>query len=360
MHTGTAMGRVVSVLAASAVVGALGFGCGSGESLAFGIQGPTVTDASEDSPYPDAGPPSADAPAPPDAAAEDAAPVMKCPPGKDGKSNVCVRVLRGSDGPSITADAKDAYGLDGRGAVLIGLAAVKPSSPRDLSLITQTWLPTESSGAGKFAAAELPKVVELSVAPGTYWAYAAFRDQEPYIRQGVAIGDYVPRMVELTQVTVVADMGASVDVRVHPVRAIDLEVKLTTAPSGSGSGPIAAWLIDDKKIAGEGRVPCADLTGGRTEVVRVFTTYTGTFDVGAALFDFTAPMEDVTGAMPTLPPGTVHSDFGAGLGEVKIAEGDWLAPTRKRVDLEKTVALGVPKPTDAFPTCASYAYAPPK
>ncbi len=357
MHTGTAMRRVLRVLAACAVPGALVFGCGSADTLEFARGNPTVTDASEDSPYPDAGPPAPDAAA--TEAADDVATGMKCPPGKDGKSNVCVQVLRGSDGPSITADAKAAYGLDGRGAVLIGLAAVKPSG-RDVSLIAQTWLPTESSGAGKFAATELPKVVELSVPPGTYWAYAAFRDQEPYIRPTVAIGDYLPRLVELTQVTVVADMGATVDVRVHPVRAVDLEVKLTAPPSGSGSGPIGAWLMNDKKIVGEGRVPCADLSSGRTEVVRVFTTYTGTFDVGAALFDFTAPLEDVTGAMPTFPPGTITSDLAAGAGAVKIGEGDWLAPTRKRVDLEKTVPLGAPKPTDAFPTCASYAYAPPK
>jgi hypothetical protein len=357
MHTGMPMRRVVRVLSASAVLSALVVGCGSVEPLQFAKGDPTKADAADETPYPEGGITDPDA-NPPEADPDAAPPGIKCPPGKDGKSNVCVRVLRGSEGPSVTADAKSAYGVDGKGAVLIGLAAVKPSG-RDSSFITSTWLPTESSSAGKLAATELPKVVELTVAPGTYWAYAVFRDQEPYIRPGPAIGDYIPRLVELPQVTVVADMGASVDVLVHPVRAVDLEIKLTTAASGSGSGPVGAWLINDGKIAGEGRVPCADLSGGRTEVVRVFTTYTGTFDVGAALFDFTAPTDDASGSMPALPPGTIHNDFTAALGAVKIAEGDWLVPTRKRIDLDRAVPTGSVKPTDSFPSCASYAFAPP-
>lgn len=351
------MSRVVSVLAACAALGGLGSACGSAESLEFAGGTTTYADTSDDAPYPDSSPSVTDGGT--DAAGDAAPPTMKCPPGKDGKANVCVRVLRGSEGPSITADTKSAFGLDGRGAVQIGLAAVKPSG-RDASFVVQTWLPTESSGAGKFDASELPKVAELSVAPGTYWAFAVFRDQEPYIRSGLAVGDYVPRLVELPQVTVVAEMGASVDVRVHPVRAVDLEIKLGTSALGSGSGPIGAWLLDEKQIVGEGRAVCAELGSGRMEVVRVFTTYVGTFDVGAALFDFTAPVDDATGLLPTLPPGTMYSDLAAGMNAVKIAEGDWLVPTKKRVDLDKSIPAGAPKPTDAFPSCASYAYAPPK
>lgn len=342
------------------VLGVLAAGCGSSASLEFAKGGTTYADAGDDSPYPDVAPSGEDGVD--DAALDtDTDPPIKCPPGKGGKSNVCVRVLRATDGPSIGADAKSAFGLDGRGAVLVGLAAVKPNG-KDLSFVAQTWLPTESSGAGKFAAAELPKVAEISVNPGTYWAYAVFRDQEPYIRPGVAVGDYIPRLVELSQVTVVAEMGASIDVRVHPVRAVDFDVRLATTPSGSGSGPLGAWLLDgkdDKKIVGEGRSPCADLSGGKTATVRVFTTYTGSFDVGAALFDFTTPTDDGTGTIPAFTPGTVHNDMVA-IEQVKVAEGDWLVPLKRRVDLDKVTPIAGVKPTDPSPECSSYAFAPPK
>ncbi len=349
LPTMVGISRLLAVMAAGALIG-----CGSSASLEFANGTPSIADASDESAYPDAA--SVDIEGGGEDATSDAGEAPKCPAGRDGKANVCVRVLRGSDGPSVNADSKSTFGIDGNGAVLVGLTSVKPG--RDISFVASTWLPTESSGAGKFAATELPKVAELSVAPGTYWAFAVFRDQEPYMRTGLAIGDFVPRIVELPQVTVVADMGANVDVRVHPVRAIDLEVKLAVAPSGSGAGPIGAWLLDDAKLAGEGRSPCAELAGGKTEVVRVFTTYTGELDAAAALFDFATP--DETGpALAGFPGGTIYNDPSSPSARVKILDGEWLSP-RKRIDLDKSVTLGSTKPADPSPSCATYAYAPPK
>lgn len=352
MHLSGAMVRVSNFLAALSV-GVL-VGCGSSASLEFANLAPSIADAAED-PYPDA------ATVDPEAGGQDAAPAdageaPPCAPGKDGKANVCVRVLRGSEGPSVNEDSKANFGIDGNGTVLVGLASVKPG--REVSFVASTWLPTESSGAGKFAASELPKVAELSIAPGTYWAFAVFRDQEPYVRPGVAIGDFVPRLVELPQVTVVAGMGANVDVKVHPVRAIDLEVRLATAPAGSGAGPLGAWLLDDKKIVGEGRVQCAELAGGKTSLVRVFTTYTGDLDVSAALFDYAVPTEDGSALLAPFPPGTVHNDPLTAAASVKLLDGEWLA-AKKRIDLDKLVTLST-KPADPTPSCATYAYAPPK
>lgn len=351
VHRLTAMVRVSSILALLAAAGVL-IGCGSSASLEFANLPPSIADASED-PYPDSALTSPESGVSEDAAPSDAGEAPPCAPGKDGKANVCVRVLRGSEAPSVSDVSKSAFGIDGNGAVLVGLASVKPG--RELSFVASTWLPTESSGAGKFAASELPKIAELSVAPGTYWAFAVFRDQEPYLRQGVAIGDFVPRLVELPQVTVVADMGANVDVKVHPVRAIDLELRLATAPAGSGAGPIGAWLLDEKIIVGEGRMLCADLSGGKTSVVRVFTTYTGELSAAAALFDYGAPTDDGSASLAPFPPGTTHSDALA----VKILDGEWLG-AKKRIDLDNVVALGAPKPSDPSPSCATYAYAPPK
>ncbi|MBI2390703.1 MAG: hypothetical protein HYV09_14025 [Deltaproteobacteria bacterium] len=345
------MSRVRRVLLPLA--GALLVGCGSSASLEYAGPSPTFADSADETPYPETGP-SADSQVADEADA--APPTPKCNPGKDGKANVCVRVLRGAEGPSITADAKTLFGLDGRGAVLVGLSAVKPG--RELAFVAQTWLPTESSGAGKLAATELPKVAELAVPPGTYWAFAVFRDQEPFMRPGVAVGDYVPRFVELPQVTVTAGMGVDLDMRLYPVRAVDVELRLNTTAAGSGAGPARLWLVaEGKKIVGEGGAPCVELAGGHTELVRVFTNYTGELDVAAALFDFNSVGEDGSGLVPTFPPGTLYAEPAG--NTVKVAEGEWLAPGR-RVDLDKMIPIPGAKPTDPSPTCASYAVAPPK
>jgi len=341
------MSRVSCAVALLAAAGL--FACGSSASLEFANGSPSYADGGDDSPYPDAAGLDLEA-GNKDAPTTDAGEAPKCASGKDGKSNICVRVLRGSDGPVLGEDAKSLHGIDGHGAVLVALASAKPE--KDVTFVASTWLPTESSGAGKFAATELPKIAELSVPPGTYWAFAVFRDKEPYMRPGVAIGDYMPRLVELPQVTVVANMGANVDVRVHPVRAIDLDVKLVATPSGNGIGPIGAWALSEGKVIGDGRSPCSDLSYGKTDIVRVFTTYTGDIDVAAALFDFALPVDDGGGALPTFPAGTLYN---APL-RVKIAESEWLA-TKTRVALDKAVAVVAPKPTDPSPNCTTYSAA---
>jgi len=330
-------------------------GCGSSASLEFATDPPSIVDSGEPNPYPDSAAVDPDA-AKADGVVADAA-VPDCTSGKGGKGNVCVRVLRAADGPSISADSKALWGLDGHGAILIGLASVKPSA-REVAFVAQTWFPTESSGAGKLAATELPKIAELPVVPGTYWAFAMFRDQEPFMRPGMAIGDYVPRLVELPQVVVTEGSGINVDVKLYPVRAVDVEVRVSATAPGNAVGPARLWMVDDtKKIVGEGGAPCLDLSGGRTEVVRLFTTYTGTFDAAGALFDFSPWADDASGLMPTLPPGTL---YGATSGNsLKLAEGDWLAP-RKRLDLDKIVPFSGARPIDASVNCLAEPYVAPK
>ncbi len=333
-------------------------GCGSSSSVdEFGAPTPTVFDAAE-TPYPDSQTAPSDAgPADDAVAAGDVPAPPKCPDGLSGKGNVCVRVLRANDGPSINTDSKN-LGLDGRGTVLVALST-KPTV-RDAAFVTQTWYPSASSGTGKFAIAELPKIAEpLSVPPGKYYVFAVFRDQEPYMRSGLAIGDYVPRVEELPSVEVTENGGFNVDVTLHPVRAVDVEVKLGVAPLGSGAGSLRAWLLGDNGVIfGEGIVPCADLAGGRTATVRVLSPFTGSaFKVSAALFDFTTPT-DMTATMPTLPPGTLYNEASAGTA-AQLDEGDWLATERRSLALDKVVPMSTPKPTDPSPSCASYALSPP-
>lgn len=356
MQYSPSMARVRSAFVGLA--GALLFGCGSSASLEFASGGPSIVDSGDPNPYPDSATTDPDAPKA-DGLIADAGPEPKCAAGKDGKGNVCVRVVRAAEGPSISADTKTMFGLDGHGAVLIGLASVKPSARGEVAFVAQTWFPTESSGAGKLAASELPKVAEIAVPAGTYWAFAMFRDQEPFMRPGLTIGDYVPRMAELPQVTVGEGAGANVDVKLYPVRGVDVEVRVTTSAAGSGAGPSRFWMVDEtKKIVGEGGASCLDLSGGKTEVVRLFTTYTGTFGVAGALFDFSPAGDDGSGSVPSLPPGTLYDDPSGNY--VKITEGDWIAPTKKRVDLDKLVPLSGLKPADPSLNCASDPYIAPK
>lgn len=328
----------------------LAVGCGSSANLSFGADETTYAD-SGDTVYPDGGAPTTDA-APASDIAPDADAPPKCPPGSAGKGNVCVRVLRGADGPSLNEESK-ALGLDGMGAVLVGLTAAKPA--RELSFVAQTWYPGESAGATKVAATSLPKVAEpLAVAPGTYYAFAIFRDVEPYVRPGVSVGDYIPRISELGPIVVTDGGGFNVDVNVYPARAIDVQVQMSATPAGSGAGPLGAWVLDGGKIVGEGSLPCADLREGKSATVRVFTTYTGSFDVGAALFDYTSPTEDPTGLLPTWTPGTVH---GKAEGPSTFLAGEWFA-AETHLDLSKVEPIST-KPADPSPGCASAAYAPP-
>lgn len=329
----------------------LAVGCGSSADLAFGDTETTFAD-SGDTVYPDGGPPPSDT-APSSDAVGDADLPPACPPGAAGKGNVCVRVLRGGDGPSLNEESK-ALGVDGMGAVLVGLTAVKPA--RELSaFVAQTWYPGESAGTAKVAATSLPKVAEpLSVPPGTYYAFAVFRDLEPFVRPGVSVGDYIPRFSELGSIVVTEGGGFNVDVTLYPARAIDVDVTMSSTPAGSGAGPLSAWLLDGGKVVGEGALPCADLRDGKTATVRVFTTYTGSFDVGAALYDFTAPTEDSADLVPTFTPGTMHGKTGE---PSTFLAGEWLAP-KTHLDLSKVEPIST-KPADPSPGCASAAYAPP-
>ncbi len=347
VHFGAPMVRLGSVLVAALALA--GVACGGSASLEFAKGEPAPADAGAVQPYPDAAAPTSESGGE-DAAGVDGPPVPKCAPGKDGKGNVCVRVLRGSVGPSINEES-NALGLDGRGAVLVGLSAVKPNG--EPSFVTKTWFPSESSGTGKLAASELPKIAEpLSVAPGTYYVYAIFRDQEPYVRPGFAIGDYVPRLSDVPTVVVDENGGVSVDVVLHPLRAVDVDVKLGADPVGSGAGPVRAWLLSGTSIVGEGVLPCVELSDERTARVRVLTTETGALSLAAAFFDLALPGDGTPLELPSLPAGSMHEDEAA-RPAVTIASGEWIAPDPVQVVLDQVVPVDAPKPSDPTPGCTT-------
>ncbi len=322
-------------------------GCGAADSASFGDDGgATLTDAAPPSDTelpPDTGAPDTGAI---DGAVTDTEPLPKCPPPPPGKANVCIRVLRGDVGPSLTADAKKLLGIDGSGILAVGLASAKPE--HDATFIAKTLYPSASSGVSKIAAADLPRVVEaLSVAPGTYWPFGAFRDAEPWDRSAQAVGDFVPRVAELTPLTVTEGMSINVDLTIHPLRGIDLRTKLTTTPLGSGAGPARGWLLHPLKgvLMGEGAVPSLDLNLTKINPIRVFTTYTGTFDAVVELFDFGLG-GDYAGV---LAPGGIHG----ATPKVEVLPGDWLALERG-VDLGEVVPFTGTKPADSSPNCAAY------
>lgn len=337
-----------SVLPALALAGAVG--CGASDR-SFGADSPTVTDTGVGGPGDDAGLTDSGATdtGAPDGGAEDAALLPKCPPPPKGKANVCVRVLRADIGPTITADTKKLLGIDGHGILAVGLAGVRPE--RDATFVAKTIYPSASSGVSKIAAADLPKVVDaLTVEPGTYWPFGAFRDLEPWDRPSPAVGDYQPRPADLTSVTLREGDSVVVDLTIYPLRGIDLRPRLTTTPLGSGAGPARAWLVHPLKglLMGEGGAPCVDLGADKVDPIRVFTTYTGTMDGIYELFDFGVG----TDPAGVLSPGGIHGRA----AKIDILASEWLVDERK-VDLGEVVPFPGAKPVDSSPNCAAAAAA---
>ncbi len=339
--------------AVTALVVAGMVGCGAADSASFGDDGATtLTDTGGIRPGTDSEPQDTGvSDTATDVGITDAGP-PKCPPPPKGKANVCIRVLRGDDGPSLTADAKKTLGIDGNGILAVGLAAVKPEY--DATFVAKTIYPSSSSGVSKIAAADLPKVVEaLSVEPGVYWPFGAFRDLEPWDRASPAVGDFQPRPSDLSSITVSSGDSLHVDLVIYPLRGIDVRPRLLTTPLGSGAGPARAWFVHPLKgvMMGQGVATCIDLSIDKVDPIRIYTTYTGTFDAVFEVFDFGL------GADPAglLAAGGIHGRS----SKIDILSSDWLV-TERKIDLTEVVPFTGPKPVDASPNCAAFATAPVK
>lgn len=343
-----------SLFVPAVLLGLLGLaglvGCGAGDFKSFGNDGTTVTDTGGGGPTEDADPTDTrPGDSGPTDAATDGATVPTCPPPPKGKANICVRVQRGEVGPTLTADAKTLYGIDGNGILAVGLATARPE--RDATFVAKTIYPSASSGVSKIAVADLPRMVEaLTVEPGTYWAFGAFRDLEPWDRPTPAIGDLQPRPADLSAVTVAAGESLVVDLTIYPLRAIDLRPRLAATPLGSGAGPARAWLVHPLKgvMMGEGGGSCVDLSADKVDPVRVFTTYTGSVDAIYEVFDFGVG-SDPAGV---LAPGGIYGR----VSKIEIQPSDWLVAERK-VELTEVVPFPGAKPVDSSPNCSAAAAA---
>jgi hypothetical protein len=347
------MFRVTSSRGVAALAALLALpACGTAaEKIEFGREAPDPTDGATiaDTAFPDEAPTSdAGVTAP-----SDTPPVAKCPSGRGGKGNVCIGFTRGAAGPSLNDEAR-ALGLDGHGVVLVGLS--KSRSLGDPILVAQTWYPSESAGARKLSLEDLPKYAEpLAVAPGTYYAFAVFRDREPFMREGFEVGDWAPRIATLPQIEVGPGQGVPVVVEIHPVRAVKVAVRLAATPLGSGAGPLRAWLLDsDGKFLGQGGLPCVEFRAGVAPNLSLFTTHTGAFRLAAALFDFAPPVEEAEDWTPP-SPGTIHT--GVERSKAEVRPGDWVVDAGN-LALDEVVPLGAPKPIDPSPSCAVAAAAP--
>jgi hypothetical protein len=345
--------EVVSVrLAWSAIVALAVAGCGASSSMdAFG-GAPTSSDdagAGDDVALPDApltadsGVQGADAPAP-----------SACAAGKDGMSNVCVRVTRGAGDDAPPPDA--ALGIDSIGTLTVALASVPPHKKSDLVAITT--FPSVSSGS-KFNIVDLPKVAELSVPPGKYYVLAVFHDAPPFDRFELAVGDFAPRIADAKDLPIVdlsdPTQGVAVDLPVYPVRGFDVDVRLasTLKPLGSGAGPIAVRMNAlDGHLLGGGILACGSTANGATATVRVLTTANAaTYTLDGAHFDFATGPDDPSLSGPTLPEGTLFTDSET---NPETMDTGWLGSNRS-IELDRVTPFAGPTPSD--PTSACYGVA---
>jgi len=336
-------------------------GCGaSAAGDMFGNEGDV---ASAETPDPwDSRDPTLDADAP---GSEVVPPPADCPLGKDGKANICIRVNPGETKvPSISGDVTKELGIDGNGALIIGLTTAPPKAG------IATWdmkaiFPSVTSGT-TFRVEDLPKTAEFAVGPGSYYVWAIFKDQEPYER-ALAVGDYIPDPTKVIRIDVQkedATKGVAMarDVRIYPLRAVDVDVSLKpgTKPLGNGIGPTRVRLVakaDSTSVAAEQLLPCVDFSSGKATSLRLLTTATGdAFDMQAVLFDFAGGPDDpsITGPLP--PPGSLLNSIP---GDARFASGSWMS-NRVTISLDRTIAFTGSPPTDASLFCASYATAPAK
>jgi hypothetical protein len=299
-----------------------------------------------------------------------APPITDCPPGKDGKANICIRVTSGSlKTPSIGADVTKDLGIDGSGAMVVGLSTAPPAAGGPTTWEAKALFPSITSGT-TFKIDDLPKTSEFLVGPGSYYVWAIFRDREPYER-GLAVGDYVPidvvRIdVQKADATKMKSLWA--DVKILPLRGVDVTVSLKPGlkPLGNGIGPLRVQLggtgyYEGKSLA-EQIVPCLDLTSSKSATVQLLTAvlddsggYYGN-GVRAALFDFATGPDDPSLAVMTPPQGSLVN-LGAELAT--FSSGTWYAPPVSVV-LDHAIAFTGPPLPDPSLYCASASAAPAK
>ncbi len=326
-HPSSMRSRLRSVVLTLA--GLLVPGCGaSSADNSFGGGDAVTAEVPDDVGYPETKEPDTDA-----GASDVAPPPSDCPPGTESKVNVCIRVSQGAKGPKLDAS----LGLDGVGALVVGLSKTPPTkSLTGYSWVSKEIFPSVSSGTAFRMPDDLPKTAEFLVDPGSYYVWAVFRDQEPYER-APAVGDYVPIdvvQIEITKDDLAKPKGIGKELKIYPVRGVDVDVSIKTGvkPLGNGIGPLRVRLLGsaggDGAVLGESRVACVDLVTLKSTSVKLLTTTSidsspTTFLVRAGLFDFSNGADDPTLDAALAPAGSLIN-----LGDDKATfdAGAWTAP----------------------------------
>ena len=277
---------------------------------------------------------------------------------------VCVRVLKGADGPHIDSVSR-ALRIDGEGVLVVALMPdpwLRTSKP----LAVRTF-PSASSSTHFVIATDLPKIAELEVPPGHYLAMASFYDQPVVGSRDYTAGDFLPKMEGGwvgPKVEVSAGGAMSVEIQLFPVRQVDVTTaaRSTLRPFGSGSGPlrVSLWNRDPFLLLGDGRLKCADVFATKP-VVRVITTAEpGVYGARAALYDFAAGPDDPVIDDDGAPPSGAIVDYDGTTAPASIAIADgWVSPSVD-LTLDRVVPFASTIPVDPTPSCMPYSAAPMK
>lgn len=266
-------------------------------------------------------------------------------------ANICVHVFRDLTAPAITIDTSKELQIDGLGTLTIGLTRDSTISPKT-SWVAVINFPSPST-TQPFNISDLPKQSDFSVAPGTYYAFALFRDRPSLDQTKFEVGDYIGwvQSAEGMPQPIQVSSGQAVDLTLslQAIRAMTVEVKQgNIRPLGNGTGPLQIALTkqaSSKAVLTDEWFKCVDIFKTNSYTTQLYTYGKDQLFLHARLYDYSVPksFED------PIPSGTLIS-ASEGLS-VFIPSDSWIIP-KQTIEFSRVVPFSDGTPIDPTPYCS--------
>jgi hypothetical protein len=269
----------------------------------------------------------------------DAGPEGDCVP-HSGFGTLCVRVSTTGTRPAYDSATLQSLSIDGKGVIYIYLFDEDPAATNVRPKITLQYPPRAGNEVDVNA---LPATVSGVTQPGVYWFITAFQDAPVSARpsqESIVAGDLVSlpvvdlnRKVQYPQVNLTENTLQRIEVKVSPMRRLDLTVRSALGPQAGvvvhGDGPMSFLIYDGAIEAGGANIlaalssPCVNVKPLNPVDVKISlaTHVVGNHKLFASLYDYQLPTSD-----KPLPPGTLYSAL-AGTS-VSIDEKNWASNVR--------------------------------
>jgi hypothetical protein len=260
-----------------------------------------------------------------------------CTPNPDtGTACVTVRVDETSAAPGYGAfSGAGSVKVDGTGFIQVLLFDKDPTEPTNGHVLPKVTLRHPPAAGSTLTLDTLPAELVGNAAPGSYWVYAYFADNDVDSRGtgllGQLPGDFVTQLAIgqpdlIPKITLAAGEAQTLEIPLVPLRELMLDCSITPTLASAvqsnatihGDGPASFFLYDGNLTAGApdvvdfGQVNCMDMklsspTPPSVTTVSFGVTTTGTHNVFGSLYDYQSP--DPSSINQT--PGTLESNAGA-------------------------------------------------